>query len=158
MTVPIQIAWDLFLGKVVVWCECVRVGVRRAVLLPRLDTIFSPVEEDPAREQPYERLNWRLVSPTEQDWQRYRELVEKQAARYGVEVRIQRVESIARWMGGRQVAVPQYHIWLYREAVVGEAMDRLYEEPDPEERRALWRWLLAWSAPAGATKPYNDAR
>ncbi|MBX6362761.1 MAG: hypothetical protein IRZ00_02735 [Gemmatimonadetes bacterium] len=158
MTVPIQISWDLYLGKVVVWCECLLAGVRRAVLLPRLDTIFSPVEEDPGREQPYDRLDWRLVSPTEADWQRYREMVEKQALRHGVLTRVQRVESIARWMGGRQVAVPQYHIWLYREPYVGETVERLYEEPNAEERRALWRWLLAWTAPAAITKPYNDTR
>ena len=35
MTVPIQIPWDLYLGKVAVWCDCVNAGVRRAVLLPR---------------------------------------------------------------------------------------------------------------------------
>jgi hypothetical protein len=157
MTVPIQISWDLYLGKAVVWCECLQAGVRRAVLLPRLDTIFSPVEEDPGREQPYASLDWRLVSPTEADWGRYREMVAKHASRYGISFRMQRVENVARWMGGRPVAVPQYHIWLYREAEVAGAIERLYEEPDPQERRALWRWLLAWTAPA-ALKPYNDAR
>ena len=52
MTVPIQIAWDLYQGKTAVWCECMTAGVRRAVLLPRLDPIFAPIEEDPARELP----------------------------------------------------------------------------------------------------------
>jgi hypothetical protein len=150
VTVPIQISWDLYLGRVLVWCECLLAGVRRAVLLPRLDTIFSPVDEDPARELTYGELNWRLVSPTEPDWHRYREIVERQAARYALHARVQRVESVARWMGGRQVAVPQYHIWLYRDADVGAAIERLYDEADSEERRKLWRWLLAWTAPAPA--------
>ena len=52
MTVPIQISWDMYQGKVAVWCECLGAGVRRAVLLPRLDPIFAPTEEDPARERP----------------------------------------------------------------------------------------------------------
>lgn len=151
MTVPIQISWDLYLGRVLVWCECLVAGVRRAVLLPRLDTIFSPLDEDPARELAYGELNWRLVSPTESDWQRYRELAERQAARHGLRARSQRVESVARWMGGRQVAVPQYHIWLYRDQEADTAIDRLYDEADAEERRKLWRWLLSWTAPAPAT-------
>jgi len=161
MTVPIQISWDLYLGRVLVWCECLVAGVRRAVLLPRLDTIFSPVEEDPTRELPRRDLDWRLVSPTETDWQRYRELVDRQAARYGVRVRAQRVENVARWMGGRQVAVPQYHLWLYRGAEAESAIERLYDEPVAEERRKLWRWLLAWSAPgvaAPSSEPMNDPK
>lgn len=161
MTVPIQISWDLYLGRVLVWCECLVAGVRRAVLLPRLDTIFSPVEEDPTRELPRRDLDWRLVSPTEADWQRYRELVERQAGRYGVQVRAQRVESVARWMGGRQVAVPQYHLWLYRDAESGRAIERLYDEPVAEERRKLWRWLLAWCGPgvsAPPNEPMNDPK
>lgn len=157
LTVPIQISWDLYLGRVLVWCECLLAGVRRAVLLPRLDTIFSPLDEDPARELPYGELNWRLVSPTEADWQRYRELVERQGARFGLQVRVQRVENVARWLGGKQVAVPQYHLWLYRDADVGVAIERLYDEPVAEERRKLWRWLLAWSAP-GAKEPINDPK
>ncbi len=161
MTVPIQISWDLYLGRVLVWCECLLAGVRRAVLLPRLDTIFSPVEEDPGRELAYGELDWRLVSPTESDWQRYRELAERQAARFGLRPRVQRVESVARWMGGRQVAVPQYHIWLYRDEDVGRRIDRLYDEPDAEERRKLWRWLLTWTAPspaAPAAKTINEPK
>src|SRR5690606_918748 len=123
-------------------------GVRRAVLLPRLDAIFSPVSEDPSRELPYTELDWRLVSPTEADWNRYRALAEKQAERLGLRCHAQRVENIARWVDGQAVAVPQYHIWLYRDEAVGEAIERLYDETDPGERRALWRWLLAWTAPA----------
>lgn len=161
MTVPIQISWDLYLGRVLVWCECLLAGVRRAVLLPRLDTIFSPVDEDPGRELAYGELDWRLVSPTESDWQRYRELAERQAARSGLKARVQRVESVARWMGGRQVAVPQYHIWLFRDADVGQGIDRLYDEPDAEERRRLWRWLLTWTAPGpapAATQTLNEPK
>lgn len=153
MTVPIQIPWDLHLGRVLVWCECVAAGVRRAVLLPRLDTIFTPVEEDPAREHPYNELDWRLVSPTEADWAYYRALVEKQAARAGVQCRAQRVENVARWVGGRRMAVPQYHLWLYREAAVGDVIEGLYQELDAQRRRELWRWLLAWVAPAAVSKP-----
>ena len=153
MTVPIQIPWDLFHGKIVVWCECLTAGVRRAVLLPRLDTIFGPTEEDPARETQYDRLDWRLISPTEADWSRYRELVEKQAARTHVRWKMQRVENVARWVDGRHVAVPQFHIWLYADAAVGAAIDRLYEETDPRRRRELWRWLLSWTAPADVHNP-----
>ncbi|HEX7119901.1 MAG TPA: hypothetical protein VF212_14005 [Longimicrobiales bacterium] len=155
MTVPIQISWDLHLGRVAVWCECLAAGVRRAVLLPRLDAIFSPVAEDPSRELPYTELDWRLVSPTEADWDRYRALVEKQAERHRLRCRMQRVENIARWVGGHTVAVPQYHIWLYRDEAVGEAIERLYDETDGGERRALWRWLLAWTAPAKTFEPYD---
>lgn len=148
MTVPIVIPWDLYQGKLVVWCEAVAVGARRAVLLPRLDTIFAPVEEDPARERPYDSLDWRLVSPREADWAKYREMVEKQAARYGIRHRVQRVESVAEWVQGRKVVVPQYHLWLYREEAVAEAIVELYAEPDPGVRGRLWRELLAWQAPA----------
>ncbi|HSL71082.1 MAG TPA: hypothetical protein VK864_12630 [Longimicrobiales bacterium] len=153
MTVPIQIPWDLYQGKAAVWCECVNAGVRRAVLLPRLDPIFAPVEEDPARELHYAQLDWRLVSPTESDWTRYLDMVAKMAKRARLEQRVQRVESVARWVGGRQVAVPQYHIWLYRDEAVSATIDRLYEELDSQERRNLWRWLLAWTAPAQARNP-----
>jgi hypothetical protein len=153
MTVPIQISWDLFDGKVVVWCECLRAGVRRSVLLPRLDTIFAPVEEDPARERPYASLDWRLVSPTEADWDRYRDLVGKAAARSEVSWLAQRIENVARWVGGRPVAAPQYHIWLYREDAVETRIRALYDEIDPERRRAHWRWLLAWTPPAGSRTP-----
>ena len=45
MTVPIVIPWDLYQGKLVVWCEAVAAGARRAVLLPRLDTIFAPQQD-----------------------------------------------------------------------------------------------------------------
>lgn len=148
MTVPIHISWDLYRGKAAVWCECVAAGVRRAVLLPRLDTIFAPVEEDPTRQTPYDELDWRLVSPTEADWHRYRELVEKAAARHGLEHRVQRVENLARWAGGRRVAVPQYHLWVFRDPEVGGTIDRLYEETDSRRRRELWRWLLSWTTPA----------
>ncbi len=154
MTVPIQISWDLYLGRLLVWCECLLAGVRRAVLLPRLDTIFSPMEEDPARELSYGELNWRLVSPTEADWERYREMAERQAHRFGLQLRVQRVENVARWMGGRQVAVPQYHLWLFRDPEVAEAIERLYDESDAEQRRGLWRWLLAWTA----TETLNDPK
>lgn len=157
MTVPIQISWDLYVGKVVVWCECVAAGARRAVLLPRLDTIFAPVQEDPARERPYADLDWRLVSPTETDWERYRALVEKHAARYEVTYRPQRVENVAQWLGGRRVAVPQYHVWLYRDPEVGRVIERLYIELDSQERRRLWRWLLVWTVPTVASG-HNDAK
>jgi hypothetical protein len=153
MTVPIQIPWDLYLGRVVVWCECLSAGVRRAVLLPRLDTIFGPAEEDPARELPREALDWRLISPTESDWREYRALVTKQAERAGVRVRAQRAENVAKWFGGRQAAVPQYHLWLYRDEDVGRAIEALYDETDPAVRREQWRWLLAWTAPAVDTEP-----
>ena len=150
MTVPIQIPWDLYQGKLAVWCECVNVGVRRAVLLPRLDPIFAPLEEDPAREQPRSNLDWRLVSPTESDWRKYCEMVEKHAQRAQVEWRAQRVENVASWVGGRQVAVPQYHLWLYHHEGVAQAIDRLYDEVDGTERRALWRWLLSWTTPTSS--------
>ena len=153
MTVPIQIPWDLYLGRVVVWCECLRAGVRRAVLLPRLDTIFGPAEEDPARELPREELEWRLISPTESDWVQYRSLVAKQAERAGVRVHIQRVENVARWIGGRQAAVPQYHLWLFRDDEVGAAIERLYDETDQEQRRSKWQWLLSWTAPVNQSTP-----
>jgi hypothetical protein len=153
MTVPIQISWDLFHGKIVVWCECLRAGARRAVLLPRLDTIFGPVDEDPARERPYSQLDWRLISPTEADWERYRDLVVKQATRAGVGWTAQRVETLARWVDGRRVAAPQYHLWLYRDDDVRERIQALYDETDPETRREHWRWLLAWTAPQGIQTP-----
>lgn len=156
MTVPIQISWDLYAGKLAVWCECLRAGARRAVLLPRLDTIFAPVQEDPARELPYESLDWRLVSPTEADWRHYRGLVEKHAGRHGLRHRVQRVENLARWAGQRRVAVPQYHIWLYRDEAVGETIDRLYDTVEARKRRRLWRWLLEWTAPANhRSEPYD---
>ena len=148
MTVPIVIPWDLYQGKVVVWCETVAAGARRAVLLPRLDTIFAPVHEDPAREQEYHALDWQLVSPKESDWVKYRELVEKQAERYGVRYRMQRVENVAEWVAGRKVVVPQYHLWLYREDAVEREIDELYAESDAGERRRLWRGLLAWQTSA----------
>ena len=153
MTVPIQIPWDLYLGRVVVWCECLAAGVRRAVLLPRLDTIFGPAEEDPARETPRDELEWRLISPTEGDWRQYRALVEKQAERAKARVHIQRIENVARWLGGTQAAVPQYHLWLYREDAVGQRIEALYDETDPARRREEWRWLLAWTAPAELPQP-----
>lgn len=148
MTVPIVIPWDLYHGKLVVWCEAVSAGARRAVLLPRLDTIFAPVEEDPAREREYHTLDWRLVSPREADWQRYREMVEKQSARSGIRYRMQRVENVAEWVGGRKVVVPQYHLWLYRDEAVAAEIDELYAESDAETRRRLWRELLAWQTSA----------
>jgi hypothetical protein len=153
MTVPIQVPWDLYLGRVVVWCECLEAGVRRAVLLPRLDTIFGPAEEDPARELPREELDWRLISPTEADWRQYRSLVEKQAERAGVHVQAQRVENVARWLNSRQASVPLYHLWLYRDPVVGERIQALYDETDPARRREQWQWLLAWTAPAHEPQP-----
>jgi hypothetical protein len=144
MAVPIMIPWDLYHGKLVVWCEAVAAGARRAVLLPRLDTIFAPEEEDPARERPYGSLDWRLVSPREADWAKYEVMVAKQAARSRVSYRVQRVESLAQWVGTHQVVVPQYHIWLYDTPETGESIERLYAEPDPERRSRLWRELLAW--------------
>jgi hypothetical protein len=152
VTVPIQVPWDLYLGRVIVWCECLSAGVRRAVLLPRLDTIFGPAEEDPARELPREELEWRLISPTESDWSQYRALVGKQADRAGVRVSAQRVENVARWMGGRRAAVPGYHLWLYREDEVGRAIEALYQETDPARQREMWQWLLAWTAPVHGTQ------
>lgn len=148
MTVPIVIPWDLYQGKLVVWCEAVAAGARRAVLLPRLDTIFAPVREDPTREREYAALDWRLVSPRESDWGKYGEMVEKHAARYGIDYRMQRVENVAEWVGGDKVVVPQYHLWLYREAAVAAEIDELYAEPDVEKRRGLWRELLAWQTSA----------
>ena len=148
MSVPIQIPWDLYQGKVAVWCECLQAGVRKAVLLPRLDPIFAPLEADPAREIPYAKLDWRLISPTENDWVRYKEMVDKAARRAQLICHTQRVESIARWVGGRQVAVPQYHMWLYRDQEVAEIIQKLYDELDVQQRRGLWRYLLAWSSPA----------
>jgi hypothetical protein len=68
--------------------------------------------------------------------------------------RAQRVENVASWVGGRQVAVPQYHLWLYRHEGVAEAVDRLYDEVDQHERRALWRWLLSWTTPT-ASRNYS---
>jgi hypothetical protein len=153
MTVPIQVPWDLYLGRVVVWCECLEAGVRRAVLLPRLDTIFGPAEEDPQRELPREELEWRLISPTEADWRQYRTLVEKQAERVGANVHIERIENVARWLGGRQASVPQYHLWLYRDEEVGRRIQALYEVTDPARRREEWQWLLAWTAPAHRPQP-----
>jgi hypothetical protein len=153
MTVPIQVPWDLYLGRVVVWCECLEAGVRRAVLLPRLDTIFGPAEEDPQREMRREELDWRLISPTEHDWRQYQSLVGKQAERAGVRVHAQRVENIARWMGGRQAAVPQYHLWLFRDEQAGQRIQALYDETDPARRRAEWQWLLAWTAPGPKPQP-----
>jgi hypothetical protein len=123
------------------------------VLLPRLDTIFGPAEEDPARELPREELDWRLISPLEADWTQYRALVEKQAGRAGVRVHGQRVENVARWIGGAQAAVPQFHLWLYVEGDVGRRIEALYDETDPARRRAEWQWLLAWTAPASQPQP-----
>ncbi|HSJ26220.1 MAG TPA: hypothetical protein VK929_16190 [Longimicrobiales bacterium] len=148
MSVPILVPWDMYLGRVVVWTECLNAGVRRAVLLPRLDTIFGPAEEDPARETPREELDWRLLSPTEADWTQYRALVEKQATRAGLRILAQRVENVAQWIGGRQVAVPQYHLWLFRHEDVGRAIQALYDEADPARRRAQWQWLLEWTDPS----------
>lgn len=148
MTVPIMIPWDLYHGKLVVWCEAVAAGARRAVLLPRLDTIFAPLEEDPAGEREYRSLDWRLISPREQDWARYEEMVAKQVARHGVAYRMQRIESMAEWLGGRQVVVPQYHLWLYADDDVAALIEALYEESDPGIRRRLWRELLAWQTSA----------
>jgi hypothetical protein len=153
VSVPILVPWDMYVGRVVVWCECLNAGARRAVLLPRLDTIFGPAEEDPARELPREALDWRLLSPTEAEWTQYRALVEKQASRAGVKVIAQRVENVAQWVGGKQVAVPQYHLWLYREDAVERAIEALYDEADPAARREKWQWLLAWTAPAQTKQP-----
>jgi hypothetical protein len=153
LTVPIQIPWDLFLGRSEVWCECLLAGSRRAVLLHRLDTIFGPADEDPQREHAREALDWRLISPTEADWTRYRELVEKQATRAGVRMHAQRVENVARWIGGKPLSVPQYHLWLFVEPQVLETIEKLYDEPDPQQRRGLWRWLLGWTAPRTDTEP-----
>lgn len=143
-----MIPWDLYQGQVLVWAEAVAAGARHAVLLPRLDTIFAPLEEDPARERAYGSLDWQLVSPREEDWGRYEKMVSQQAERHGIRYRMQRVESLAQWVGSRKVVVPQYHLWLHGDATVGERIDRLYAEPDAAERRRLWRELLAWQTPA----------
>lgn len=148
MTVPIVIPWDLYEGKLVVWCEAVAAGARRAVLLPRLDTIFAPVHEDPTREQAYDALDWRLVSPREQDWSKYGEMVERHASRYGIRYRMQRVENVAEWVAGSKVVVPQYHMWLYRGDAVEAEIDELYAESDAERRGRLWRELLTWQTSA----------
>lgn len=148
MTVPIVIPWDLYQGQLVVWCEAVAAGARRAVLLSRLDTIFAPTREDPAREQEYGDLDWRLVSPKESDWRRYQEMVEKHVARYGIRYRMQRVENVAEWVGGSKVVVPQYHLWLFRDDAVAERIDELYAESDAGRRRELWRELLTWQTSA----------
>ena len=94
-----------------------------------------------------------LWAKTEADWERYRELVGKAADRADVSWLAQRIENVARWVGGRPVAAPQYHIWLYREEVVETRIRALYDEIDPERRRAHWRWLLAWTPPAGSRTP-----
>jgi hypothetical protein len=148
VSVPIVIPWDLYEGKLVVWCEAVAAGARRAVLLPRLDTIFAPVREDPAREQEYSALDWRLASPRESDWTKYEGMVKRHTERYSIEYRMQRVENVAEWVGGSKVVVPQYHLWLYREAAVAAEIDELYAEPDAEKRRGLWRELLTWQTSA----------
>src|SRR5690606_8816436 len=106
-----------------------------------------------ARERPYASLDWRLVSPTEADWERYRELVGKAAARAHISWLAQRIETVARWVNGRPVAAPQYHIWLYRDGAVEARIRALYDEVDPERRREHWRWLLAWTPPAGSRTP-----
>jgi hypothetical protein len=152
MTVPIMIPWDLYHGKLVVWCEAVAAGARRAVLLPRLDTIFAPVEEDPARERQYRSLDWRLVSPHEEDWAKYEAMVANQASRHGLSYRMQRVENVAEWVGDRKVVVPQYHLWLYAEPTVEELINELYAQPDAVRRRGLWRDLLAWQTPVNLEK------
>jgi hypothetical protein len=123
------------------------------VLLPRLDTIFGPAEEDPARELPRDELEWRLISPTESDWSQYRALVEKLAERAGARIHIQRVENVARWLGRTQSAVPQYHLWLYRDDETGRRIEALYDMTDPARRRDEWQWLLAWTAPAHQPQP-----
>jgi hypothetical protein len=128
-----------------VWCEVVAAGARRAVLLPRLDTIFAPNAEDPSRELEYDALDWRLVSPREADWRKYGEMVREQAERYGIQHRMQRVENVAEWVRGKKVVVPQYHLWLYREDAVNEMIEELYAESDPRQQRALWRELLTWN-------------
>jgi hypothetical protein len=147
LTVPIMIPWDLYHGKLVVWCEAVAAGARRAVLLPRLDTIFAPAEEDPSREREYRTLDWRLVSPHESDWSNYEVMVAKQASRHGISYRMQRVENVAEWVGGRKVVVPQYHMWLYADPQVVELIDELYAQADADRRGRLWRELLAWQTP-----------
>ena len=126
------------------------------MLMPRLDTVFSPLDEDPARERVYKDLDWRLISPTESNWAHDRGLVEKAATRAGVACRAQRVESLGRWAGGRAVQVPQYHLWLYRGEDVGAAIEHLYEELDGVERRRLWGWLLGWTTPAEVTGPFES--
>jgi len=148
VTVPIVIPWDMYHGKLVVWCEAVAAGARRAVLLPRLDTIFAPLREDPTREQEYAALDWQLVSPRESDWAKYRELVEQHVSRYGIQYRMQRVENVAEWVGGSKVVVPQYHMWLYRDEAVSAEINELYAEADAGARRDLWRDLLAWQTSA----------
>ncbi|MDX1674250.1 MAG: hypothetical protein R3314_05540, partial [Longimicrobiales bacterium] len=75
---------------------------------------------------------------------KYRGMVEKQAERYGIRHRMQRVENVAEWVHGKKVVVPQYHLWLYREDAVNETIEALYAESDPQERRRLWRELLTW--------------
>jgi hypothetical protein len=82
-------------------------------------------------------------------------MVEKQATRARVQWRVQRVETVARWLDGRHVAVPQYHLWLYADDAVGRVIDELYDELDPQRRRELWRWLLAWTAPVDVHNPSN---
>ena len=144
MTVPIVIPWDLYQGKLVVWCEAVAAGARRAVLLPRLDTIFAPVQEDPAREQEYNTLDWKLVSPREADWEKYGAMVRKHTERYGIQHRMQRVENVAEWVHGKKVVVPQYHLWLYRHDEVNARIEELYAESDPQKRRGLLQELLTW--------------
>jgi hypothetical protein len=119
------------------------------VLLPRLDTIFAPVEEDPARERPYASLDWRLVSPRESDWSKYEDMVARHATRYDVRYRMQRVENVAEWVQGRRVVVPQYHLWLYRGEEIAAEIDELYAESDPDARRRLWGELLTWQTSPG---------
>ena len=61
--------------------------------------------------------------------------------------------DVARWLGGKQAAVPQYHLWLYREDAVGRRIQALYDVTDPVRRREEWQWLLAWTAPPHEPQP-----
>ena len=44
-------------------------------------------------------------------------------------------------------------LWLFVEPRVLEEIERLYDEPDAQQRIGRWRWLLGWTAPRTVTEP-----
>jgi hypothetical protein len=67
----------------------------------------------------------------------------------------QRVENVARWIGGRQGAVPQYHLWMFRDEEIGRAIQALYDDADPSSQREKWQWLLEWTPPVRSQQSEN---